>query len=95
MQTAEVGIHEGEQGQAAATDAWRRCWSAAAVWGGGTGRAVLLRKRLGESSGQSRRDRRYVGVEEVGANQLISEDSGSKAGGLNASAGNGVGAGGA
>ena len=34
------------------------------------------------------------GVEEVGANHLISEDSGSKAGGLNASAGNGVGMGG-
>jgi len=42
VQTVGVGVHDGEQGQAAATDAWRRRRLPPAVWGGGIGRAVLL-----------------------------------------------------
>jgi len=47
VQTANVGVHEGGQSQAIATDTWRRRRPSPAVWGGGTGRAVLLWKRRG------------------------------------------------
>jgi hypothetical protein len=33
VQTAGVGVREGEQGQAAATDAWRRRRAPQVVWG--------------------------------------------------------------
>jgi hypothetical protein len=47
VQITGVGVHEGGQGQAAATDAWRRRIPLPSVWGGGTGRAVLLWKWRG------------------------------------------------
>ena len=47
----------------------------------------------GESSGRPGRDGRRAGVEEAGASHLSSVGSGSDAGGSDASAGNGVGAG--
>jgi hypothetical protein len=42
VQTAGVGVHEGRQGQVVATDTRRRHRPPPLVWGGGTGRAVLL-----------------------------------------------------
>jgi hypothetical protein len=47
VQTTDVGVHEGGQGQAAATDAWRKRRLLPSVWGESTGRAVLLWKRWG------------------------------------------------
>ena len=45
VQTASVGVHEGEQGQDVATDMWRRRRPSPMVWGGGIGHAMLLQKR--------------------------------------------------
>ena len=47
VQTADVGVHEGRQGQPTATEAWRRRRPLPTVWGGSTGRAMLLWKRRG------------------------------------------------
>jgi hypothetical protein len=52
-----------------------------AVWGGGTGRAVMLWKRRGESSERPERDGRRVGVDEAGASHPRSVGNGSEAGG--------------
>jgi hypothetical protein len=58
VQTAGVGVHEGRQCQAAATDACRRCRPPPTVSGGGIGPVMLLWKR-----GVSLPD----GMEETGA----------------------------
>jgi len=47
VQTAGVSVHEGGQGQATATDTWRRRKPPPTLCGGGTGCAVLLWKRRG------------------------------------------------
>jgi hypothetical protein len=47
VQTTGIGIYEGGQGQAAATDAWSRRKPPAALWGEGTGRTVMLWKEAG------------------------------------------------
>jgi hypothetical protein len=41
------GVHKGGQGQAAAINVWRSCELPLAMWGGGTGCAVLSWKRRG------------------------------------------------
>jgi hypothetical protein len=73
VQTASIGIHEGGQGQVAATDAQRRC---------------CCGRGGGKSSGWPRRDGRRAGVGRGGASHLSSVGSGSEADGLDASAGN-------
>jgi hypothetical protein len=45
VQTADVGVDKDGQSQAVATDVWRRRRPPLAVWGGGTGRVMLLCKR--------------------------------------------------
>jgi hypothetical protein len=87
VQTTGVGVHEGGQGQAAATDAWRRRRPPPTVWEGGTGCAVLLWKRRGESLVWPGRDGRRVGVEEAGASHPSSLCNGSEAGGLDVTGG--------
>jgi hypothetical protein len=49
VQTAGVGVHEGGQGQAMATDVWRRCRPPPAVWGGGTSRVIVVVEEAGAS----------------------------------------------
>ena len=95
VQTVGVGVHKGEQGQAAANDEWKRRRPLLAVWEGGTGHAVLLWKRRGRIFRATWRDGARAGVEEAGVNHPSSVGSGSEAGGLDASAGNIAGVGGA
>jgi hypothetical protein len=87
VQTVDVGVHEGGQGQAAVIDAWRRRRPLPVVLGGGAGHTVPLWKRRGESSGRPRRDGCHVSVEEAGASHPSNMDSGSKVDGSDASAG--------
>jgi hypothetical protein len=82
VQTADVGVHGSGQGQATATDVWRRHKPPPTVWGGGGG----------ESSGRPGRDGRRTGVEEAGASHPSSVSSGYEAGCSDVSVGNEAGA---
>jgi anti-sigma factor RsiW len=86
VQTTGIGVHEGRQDQAAAR-------AAPAVWGEGTGRAVLLWKTQGESSEQPGRERGRADVVEARVSYPSSVSSRSEVGSSDMSTGNGAGAG--
>jgi hypothetical protein len=93
VQTAGAGVYEAGQGQSAATDMWRRRMLPPAVWGGGTGHAVLLWKRRGRvfQAAWKRRAPRRCGRGEGESSSSVG--SGSEAG-SDASTGNKAGTGG-
>jgi hypothetical protein len=67
VQTTGIGVHEGWQGQAAATNAWRRRRPHRQCGEEAQAAQCCCKRGEGESFGWPKRDGRRAGVEETGA----------------------------